>query len=98
VCGDGAISQQGNPVVQEVISGREGSVRMHRKGRGRETVSTRSRGELAPSLLEQSLRLEKWTASPSPLSLPSWCLAKTPYMALNGSYQGLLSPRDTNPT
>ena len=28
VCGDGAVSQQGNPVVQEVISGREGSVQM----------------------------------------------------------------------
>lgn len=33
VCSDGAVGQQGDPVVQEVVSGREGSVPMGQKDR-----------------------------------------------------------------
>lgn len=70
VCGDGAVSQQGDPVVQEVISGREGSVQMRQKGKGRDTVSESPREKPAPSHPEQSLKLEKQVSPRSPLSLP----------------------------
>lgn len=42
---DGAVSQQGDPVVEEVISGRAGSSRWVR-GQREETVSARPRGDL----------------------------------------------------
>ena len=34
VCSDGAVGQQGNPVVQEVISGRAGSVQEGQRAKG----------------------------------------------------------------
>ena len=45
VCGDGAVSQQGDPVVQEVVSGREGSIPMGQKDRRQ---LAKAQGETCP--------------------------------------------------
>lgn len=45
VCGDGAVGQQGDPVVQEVVSGREGSIPMGQKDRRQ---LAKAQGETCP--------------------------------------------------
>lgn len=45
VCGDGAVSQQGDPVVQEVVSGREGSIPM---GQNDRRQLAKAQGETCP--------------------------------------------------
>lgn len=65
VCGDGAVGQQGNPVVQEVISGRVGGSGPGRsKGGKRKKNRTRPRG-----ILELSLKMKKLAPPHSPTSL-----------------------------
>lgn len=63
VCSDGAVGQQGNPVVQEVISARVG---WSRQVKAREKRNrTRPRG-----ILELSLKMKKLALPHSPTSLP----------------------------
>ena len=67
VCGDGAIGQQGDPVVQEVVSGREGSIPMGQRDRRQ---LAKAQGEPAPSPPEPSMKQEKQVSPHSPLLLP----------------------------
>lgn len=46
VCSDGAVGQQGNPVVQEVISGRVGVVQAG-QSKGKEKKQDKPRGSLS---------------------------------------------------
>lgn len=71
VCRDGAVSQQGDPVVQEVIPGRAGSVRGGQmEAEGRRQCEAEAKAGTSPSPLEQRRRLEKQVSPHRPLPLP----------------------------
>lgn len=70
VCSDGTVGQQGNPVVQEVISGRAGVGVGPGRSETREKEERQGKAK-RETVLELSLKLEKLAASHSPLSLPN---------------------------